>query len=127
MNKLLLLLPLVFLLAGCPATDAGDHPTDGGLWTLDVETEWATGWQDVDFTVLDPDGVAQPDLAIEIDVQMPAMGHGSDEDLTFSELGDGGYRVRVHFQMEGAWELSGTIDDGAQTDTFAIDLDVVAE
>jgi len=125
-----LLFLLLLALTGCPAVDAGEGShihSDNDLWMLDLATEWATGWQDLEFTAMDVDGEPRADLEFEVEVQMPAMGHGSDEEVTFEELGDGLYNIHVHFQMEGAWEVSGTITHGDESDTFAADLDVVAE
>ncbi len=116
------------LLSACPSS--GDSwtsvPTDNGRWTLELDTEWGTGWQDIGLTVLDA-GVAQDGLTLEADLTMPSMGHGSDELIAVTELGEGVYNVNGHFQMEGPWELSGSITLEDESDTFAVALDVVSE
>lgn len=125
-----LLLLLILPLLGCPAPPEAEDArtfTDNSTWTIDVATEWPTGWQDVEILVSEPSGEARSGLTLEVEVGMATMGHGSDEPVTVTEPGDGLYVVRVHFQMDGAWELSGTLRDGELSDTFVVDLDVVAE
>lgn len=126
MNKLPLLL-LAALLGACTPAEDGTVHTDSDTWMLLIDTARTTGWQDLDVTVLDMDSEPIAGLTLEADVTMPAMGHGSDEDVEVSEPGDGVYRVRAHFQMEGAWELAGTLRDGETSDTFTVELDVAAE
>jgi len=127
MRAIFFLLSLLAL-AGCPSPEThGQFPTDTAMWTLELDTEWPTGWVDIAVMVLDAEDAPQADLTLEADLTMPSMGHGSDEPITLSEVGDGVYNVHGHFQMEGPWELSGTLGDGEASDAFAVALDVVSE
>jgi len=118
---------VLLLCAGC--VGSGDTvtvvDTDADTWTVEVETLWTTGWQDMDVLVTTGSGAPACDLGVIADVTMPSMGHGSDLPVTVDLLGEGVYRVRAHFQMEGPWQLEATFDDGELSDRVAVDLDVV--
>lgn len=109
--------------------DPGVAVSDGGTWELSLPSaEWSTGWNDLDLRVSQiADGDHADGLELIVDVTMPSMGHGSSEDHTLTELGEGIYRVRVFFQMGGSWELTGTITDAELVESFALLADVVEE
>ncbi|MCB0484439.1 MAG: FixH family protein [Flavobacteriales bacterium] len=48
---------------------------------------------------------AQTGLAIEIEPEMPSMGHGSPNNVHPAEVGDGHYKGKVNFTMGGYWKI----------------------
>ncbi len=51
------------------------------------------------------------DLKIEIDPEMPSMGHGSPNNENPIHMGDGLYRGKVNFTMTGYWKVNMKIMD----------------
>ena len=54
-------------------------------------------------------------LMIEIDPQMPSMGHGSPNNVDPTFLDNGHYQGMVNFTMSGYWEINLDIKDAAGT------------
>lgn len=50
---------------------------------------------------------------VQIDPQMPSMGHGSPNNVNPTHAGNGHYKGKVNFTMTGLWRINLTIMDGA--------------
>lgn len=119
------------LLSACPA-DGPPAPavaqSEAGTWSLQCESRWVVGWNDIDVTVGRADGAEMDeDLTLQADVTMPSMGHGSSEDVQVSDEGDGTWVVAAFFQMAGAWEVVGVVGDGTASEGFALAVEAVDE
>ena len=116
-------------LAGCTPTDPYVATTDSGVWSLEIEaTEYPTGPNEIVLSITDEFGQTAVGLELAADVTMPAMGHGSTEEVVVAEVGDGDYTVDAEFQMAGAWAVIGTISDGEVVDDpFELPIEVLAE
>lgn len=117
-------------LVGCGgAGSSASLTSDGHTWLLSLpSTEAGTGWSDLSMRVTtELDGSPAEGLDVVVEVAMPSMGHGSSEPATTEEMGDGDYLVSAHFEMAGAWQLSGTLADSERSETFVVDLDVFAD
>jgi hypothetical protein len=55
------------------------------------------------------------DLTIEIDPQMPSMGHGSPNNVNPVHTANGHYLGSVNFNMTGAWRIYLVIKKGSRT------------
>lgn len=55
---------------------------------------------------------AATDLAVEIEPEMPTMGHGSPNNVNPEHIENGLYRGKVNFTMSGYWEVHCTVKDG---------------
>lgn len=53
------------------------------------------------------------DLNIEIDPEMPTMGHGSPNNENPVHIADGLYRGKVNFTMSGFWKVNMSISDSS--------------
>ena len=134
MMKRLVVPTLAVLCLGCtvPSDDVTDPlsvTSSEGTWTLVLSNaEAVMGWNDLYVYIESTDTEeATAGLILDATVTMPSMGHGSGEDVTVSELGEGDYTVEAHFQMRGAWELSGTVaattsDEEPEAYSFAIEV-----
>ena len=132
--RLLSVPALAVLCLGCtvPSDDVTDPlsvTSSEGTWTLVLSNaEAVMGWNDLYVYIESTDTEeATAGLILDATVTMPSMGHGSGEDVTVSELGEGDYTVEAHFQMRGAWELSGTVaattsDEEPEAYSFAIEV-----
>ena len=58
------------------------------------------------------DWPAEPYLSVEIEPEMPAMNHGSPNNVNPSSIGDGHYLGVVNFTMTGWWRVNMTIKNG---------------
>lgn len=107
---------------------------DGSTLELDLRTpqQLAPGKHDcVLRATIERDSQREPatDLHLQIDPQMPSMGHGSPGNVHPVHEGDGVYRGRVNFTMSGYWIVHVTVSrthSGAQTPDDATDTGVAA-
>jgi len=58
------------------------------------------------------DWPAEPYLTVEIEPEMPAMNHGSPNNVNPSSIGEGHYQGVVNFTMTGWWRVNMTIKNG---------------
>lgn len=58
------------------------------------------------------DWPAEPYLSVEIEPEMPAMNHGSPNNVNPVSIGDGHYLGIVNFTMTGWWRVNMTIKNG---------------
>lgn len=54
----------------------------------------------------------EPYLTVEFEPYMPAMNHGSPNNVNPSHIGAGHYKGKVNFTMTGWWQLNMVIKDG---------------
>lgn len=52
------------------------------------------------------------DYTIEIEPEMPSMGHGSPNNVNPSHTGNGHYKGKVNFTMTGLWRINVTLKKG---------------
>jgi hypothetical protein len=57
---------------------------------------------------------AKTDYTVMIEPEMPAMGHGSPNNVDPTHVADGHYKGQVNFTMTGLWKINLTIMDGAE-------------
>jgi hypothetical protein len=106
----LLLLLLVPALAACgggrPGYTTQQQPADG-LTIMLERPQQAQVLQDYDLFVslIDAQGKPVDGAIVFIDIVMPAMSMGSNQPLA-DPLGNGQYRVKGVFTMEGNWRLT---------------------
>lgn len=76
------------------------------------------GINDIEFTLHYQESMssfpAVTDYTIEINPQMPSMGHGSPNNVHPVHIGNGHYKGSVNFTMTGLWRVNLTIKDGLQ-------------
>lgn len=58
------------------------------------------------------DWPAEPYLSVAIEPEMPAMNHGSPNNVNPTSIGDGHYQGVVNFTMTGWWRVNMTIKNG---------------
>ncbi len=116
------MLLLTLLIAACGPGPSTEVSSDGGTWSIEVQpVETVVGWNEIDLTITPSDGASHATA----DVTMPAMGHGSSEDVTIEDTGEGTFVVSAYFQMGGAWLLTGTIGTPDEMEAFQADLEVL--
>ena len=54
----------------------------------------------------------EPYLVVEIDPEMPAMNHGSPNNVNPVHIGNGHYKGVANFTMTGWWRINLVIKDG---------------
>jgi|GEM_PF-523373 len=108
--KVVCCLLLVPALAACgggrPGYITQQQPADGLTITLE-RPQQAQVLKDYDLfvTLIDAHGKPVDDAIVFIDIVMPAMSMGTYQPLA-DPLGNGQYRVKGVFTMEGAWRLT---------------------
>lgn len=134
-TALLLITVLASILAlGCDSgSDPAAGPALGGddppMWmihgTLDPETP-AVAQHTLHVHLMDADGEGVAGATVAVDPQMPAMGHGSNEDPVVTDLGGGMYEAfPVTFTMPGEWEVTVTcgLDDHSASEAFTYQVE----
>ncbi len=91
--------------------------TAEGYWISMVNNpDFAVDSNDIEFTVHKREsGMSWPaveDFTIEIEPEMPAMGHGSPNNVNPTHVGNGHYQGTVNFTMTGDWVINVTVMDG---------------
>jgi hypothetical protein len=100
--------------------------TGPGTWTITkypmslIEAgKWKVGNNPFEITVHTMASMmsfpAATDLTIEIDPQMPSMGHGSPNNVNPVHTANGHYLGSVNFTMTGAWRIYLVIKKGSRT------------
>jgi hypothetical protein len=108
--------------ASCTPADPSEVVSDGGTWSVRLlDGERIVGWNELELDVAAVEGGAAPE-GVAADVWMPAMGHGSTEDVAIEDAGDGAFVVSAFLQMAGAWELSGDVAPGGEAWTLAFEV-----
>lgn len=78
----------------------------------------AVGVNDIEFTLHYQENMgsfpAVTDYTIEIEPEMPSMGHGSPNNVNPTHVGNGHYQGAVNFTMTGLWRINLTLKDGEQ-------------
>jgi len=79
----------------------------------------AVGMNDIEFTihrkVSDIEYLADNSCTIEIDPEMPSMGHGSPNNVNPVSIGNGHYKGKVNFTMTGEWRLNVVVKKNGNT------------
>lgn len=109
-----------------PPWDAGPFATAGGVYSITLEPDPyppVAGPTTLHLTVA---AAGAPVLGAVVTVVpfMPSMGHGISGEATITELGEGGYDAAWSYPMDGAWELTTTIESPAATDTYVAEIEV---
>ena len=121
----LLLLALWLGGVGCAPGAVGGSTSDGGTWSIDLaDGPWSVGWNDLQLTVQTVADGAPAD-ATSAELWMPAMGHGSTEDVAIQDDGDGVFTVAAFLQMAGQWELSGEVSPGGEG--WSVSFEVIGD
>jgi len=90
--------------------------------------QWKVGLNTVSFTLHQMNSPFQfipvNDAEMEMDPEMPSMGHGSPNNVPPVSVGNGHYQGQVNFTMTGDWRLHLTIqrDGEVLSDEVAIDI-----
>jgi hypothetical protein len=85
--------------------------TDGGNYVLALipKKNWEVGLNDFEILVNHANGMMDfppvDDFTIELDPEMPAMGHSSPNNTNPVSIGNGHYKGKVNFTMTGDWRL----------------------
>jgi len=77
--------------------------------------KWKTGMNDFEVVVYKKASMmsfpAMTDLQIEIDPEMPTMGHGSPNNVNPVHMANGHYKGQVNFTMTGYWKVNMVVKD----------------
>ena len=86
------------------------------------------GINDIEFTIHRKVGMmdfpADDSYSIEIDPQMPSMGHGSPNNVNPSNTGNGHYKGKVNFIMTGWWQVNVLLKKGTDTVSQNVFFDI---
>ncbi|WP_420582913.1 FixH family protein [Reichenbachiella sp.] len=84
--------------------------------TMIDNPDFAVDSNDIEFTVHKRETMmswpAVENLTIEIEPEMPAMGHGSPNNVNPTHEGNGHYKGTVNFTMTGDWVINVVVKDG---------------
>ncbi len=95
-------------------------PSDGNslVVTLLQPEQWTVGMNDIEFTIHERTSMmsfpAREDLELQIEPDMPAMGHGSPNNENPLHVQNGHYHGRVNFTMTGEWSIVLHLKRGGQ-------------
>ncbi len=84
--------------------------------TMIDNPDFAVNSNDIEFTIHKRESMmswpAVENLTIEIEPEMPAMGHGSPNNVNPTHQGNGHYKGTVNFTMTGDWVINVVVKDG---------------
>lgn len=90
--------------------------SEGYFVTMINNPDFAVDSNDIEFTVHKRESMmswpAVEGLTIEIEPEMPAMGHGSPNNVNPEHVGNGHYKGIVNFTMTGDWVINVIVKDG---------------
>jgi len=111
---------------GCGAAEQSAGTSKFFKLKLSFEPEPPTVGRNVLFLRLsDKDGQPLKDAKVRLTLEMPAHGHGSSEQPSVEEEGDGQYKFfPVTFQMPGSWVLTFHIQAHQQQELVEFRYDI---
>ncbi|TPV94703.1 MAG: hypothetical protein B7733_13710 [Myxococcales bacterium FL481] len=117
---------VVVALASCQAS-AGGEPFDPGTLAIavDMPEPLVKGRNRMFLEVASAEGTPIVADTIEMELYMPAHGHGSTETPQLTPVEGPGYLAEpVTFQMSGAWEITITAVSGDEFGVEVIDVEI---
>ncbi|PKR79930.1 hypothetical protein CW751_12670 [Brumimicrobium salinarum] len=107
----------------------GANSADKYIVTLVKPFNWKVGMNDFSIMVHKKqtmmDFPAVEDLTIVMDPQMTSMGHGSPNNISPSNAGEGYYNGKVNYTMSGDWRLNFDLIDEGDTIVSGAYIDIL--